>query len=214
MLQSLDREALAALLVKRVEEDPALAAWLEMELAVGVSGCGPAGARRTIVDPDPIRRQAEALLSARPSRGRRWSDDGIIVDADAFSALIDKAKPFLDAGDGRNALNILEPMGDALVPAWREQADWDETLHEFFPPLGRMIAEAVLVSDLSPDERDDLMVRVDVWQGMLDEHGLDDYLQAALDALEEGWDEIRLAEVLAGKGRSWPISANCDQATA
>jgi hypothetical protein len=35
-----------------------------------------------------------------------------------------------------NALNILEPVMEALVPAWRKQADWDETLHEFFPELG------------------------------------------------------------------------------
>ncbi len=69
-------------------------------------------------------------------------DDGITVDEEAFSALIDKAGPFLQAGDGRNALKILDPVMEALVPAWLEQADWDETLHEFFPVLGQMIADA------------------------------------------------------------------------
>jgi hypothetical protein len=92
----------------------------------------------------------------------------------------------------------------------REQADWDETLHEFFPLLGQMIAEAVLMSDLRPDERDDLMVWLDVWQGMLDEYGLDDHLQVAIDALEQGWHEIGLDDVLAGKGRTWPLSGNGD----
>ncbi|MCZ7448280.1 hypothetical protein [Rhizobium rhizogenes] len=121
--------------------------------------------------------------------------------------------PFLDAGDGRNALNVLEPVTETLVPVWHEQADWDETLHEFFPVLGQRIAEAVLMSDLLPEERDDLMVRLDVWQGMLDEYGLDQYLQVAIDALDQGWDEFGLKEVLAGQGRSWPLSGNSDWTT-
>ncbi|CCM79608.1 hypothetical protein [Rhizobium mesoamericanum] len=133
-----------------------------------------------------------------------------MIDEEAFEALIDKAKPFLEAGDGRNALNILVPVTETLVPVWREQADWDETLHAFFPSLGQMIAEAVLMSDLLPDERDDLMVRLDVWQGMLNDHGLDQYLQVAIDALDQGWDEIGLKDVLAGQGRSWPLSGDGD----
>lgn len=210
MLACLDREALAALLIKRAEADPGLASWLEAELAAGGLREVPADERRGLIDLEPIRRQARALLSGRQWRGRGWSEDGL-VDEESLAALIDKAKPFLDAGDGRNALNILEPVMEALVPAWREQADWDETLHEFFPMLGQMIAEAVLMSDLAPGERDDLMVKLDVWQGMLDEYGLDEHLQVAIDALEMGWDEIGLEEVLAGKGRTWPLSRTGDQ---
>ncbi|WP_287068810.1 hypothetical protein, partial [Mesorhizobium sp.] len=159
--------------------------------------------RRTAVDPEPIRRQAEALLSGRYSHRHGWSDNAPAIDEDAFVVLIDKAKPFLEARDGRNALKILEPVMEALVPAWREQADWDETLHEFFPVLAQMIAEAVLMSDLAAKERDDLMARLDVWQGELDEYGLDDYLQVAIDALEQGWEEIGLDDVMAGRGRTW-----------
>jgi hypothetical protein len=73
-----------------------------------------------------------------------------------------------------------------------------------------MIAEAVLMSDLPPEVCDDLMVRLDVWQAMLDEYGLDEHLQVAIDALEQGWDEMGLKEVLAGKGRTWPLSAHDD----
>jgi uncharacterized Zn finger protein len=211
VLRELDREALATLLTRRAEVDPAFALWIEAELAVGAPDALSAGSRRTAVDPEPIKRQAEALLSGRVSRRDRWSDDGSAVDEDAFAALIDKARPFLEAGDGSNALRILEPVMEALVPAWLEQADWDETLHEFFPVLGQMIAEAVLMGGLAPEERDDLMVRLDVWQGMLDEYGLDDHLQVAIDAIEQGWDEIGLDDVLAGRGRSWPLSGNGDQ---
>lgn len=210
VLRELDREALAALLTRRLEEDPAFALWIEAELAVGRPDLLPADSRRTAIDPEPIKRQAVALLSQSASRRTRWSDEGPGVDEDAFAALIDKAKPYLEAGDGRNALSILTPLTEALVPVWLEQADWDETLHEFFPVLGQMIAEAVLTGGLSPEECDDLMVRLDVWQGMLDEYGLDDCLQVAIDAITEGWDEVGLADVLAGRGRSWPLSGKGD----
>ena len=154
ILQNLDRETLAALLAKRAENDPDFVLWLEAELAVGAPNGLLAGARRIAVDPEPIRRQAEALPSGRNSRRRGWSDDVPAVDEDGIAALIDKARPFLDAGDGRNALKILGPVTEALAPAWLEQADWDETLHEFFPVLGQLIAEAVLMGDLAPEEQD------------------------------------------------------------
>ncbi len=210
IIQALDREALAALLVKRSESDPEFVLWVEAELAVAAPDEFVAGSRCTAVDPEPIRRQAEALLSGRNFRRRGWSDDFPAVDEGAFAALIDKARPFLDAGDGRNALKILGPVTEALVPAWLEQADWDETLHEFFPVLGQLIAEAVLMGDLAPEEQDDLMARLDVWQGELDEYGLDDHLQVAIDALEQGWDELGLEDVMAGRGRTWPLSGHAD----
>ncbi|TCR69286.1 SWIM zinc finger family protein [Rhizobium sp. BK376] len=214
MLEGLDREALVELLVKRAKEDTAFIPWLETELATGQSGDGLMGAQRAAVDPEPIRRQAKALLSGRGSPKVRRSDDEIIVDEEAFGSLIDRAKPFLEAGDGRNALNILEAVTETLVPVWRERADWDETLHAFFPVLGQMIAEAVLMSDLLPAECDELMMRIDVWQGMLYEYGLEEHLQVAIDALDQGWDEMGLQDVLAGRARSWPLSGGGDWTTA
>ena len=63
----------------------------------------------------------------------RLSDDVPAVDEDGIAALIDKARPFLDVGDGRNALKILGPV----TGLWRRMARTGrlETLHEFFPSL-------------------------------------------------------------------------------
>jgi uncharacterized Zn finger protein len=204
MIGDLDRQALIALLVKRAGQDPGLEPWLEAELETGMPGV--TGKLATAVDSELVRRQAERLLSGGYSRRRRWDDDVGAVDEEAFAALIDKAKPFLNIGKGGDALKVLVPLMEALVPAWSEQADFDETLHEFFPSLGQLIAEAVLMSDLLPEERDDLMARLDVWQGMLDDYGLDAYLQVAIDAIDQGWDEIGLEDALAGRSRSWPPS--------
>ena len=211
MIGDLDRQALMDLFVKRAEQDPELEPWLEAELETGMPGV--AGKRSTAVDTELVRRQAKRLLSGGYSQRRRWDDDVGGVDEEAFAALIDKAKPFLDIGKGGDALKILVPVMEALVPAWSEEADFDETLHEFFPTLGQLIAEAVLMSDLLPDERDDLMVRLDVWQGMLDDYGLEASLQVAVDALDQGWDEVGLDDALAGRSRSWPPSGRSDRTT-
>lgn len=211
MIGDLDRQALIDLLVKRAGHDPELEPWLQAELEAGMPGAK--GASATAVDSRLVRRQAERLLSGGYSRRRGWNNDVDDIDEEAFAALIEKAKPFLDNGRGRDALAILMPVLEALVPAWREQADFDETLHEFFSPLGQLIAEAVLMSDLLAEERDDLMVRLDVWQGMLDDYGLDAHLQVAVDALDQGWDEIGLDDVLAGRSRSWPPSGTSDWTT-
>jgi uncharacterized Zn finger protein len=48
---------------------------------------------------------------------------------------------------------------------------------------------------------------------MLDDYGLDAYLQVAVDALEQGWDEIGLDDALAGRSRSWPPSGRSDWST-
>jgi uncharacterized Zn finger protein len=133
--RSLDREALADLLIRRAAQDPRLITWIEAELATGASPTTDGGARRTTVERGSIHRQAEVPLSGRHSTRKGWDYDNPVADEDAFAALLEKARPFLEAGDGRNALSILEPAGEALVSAWSEQADWDETLHEFFPLL-------------------------------------------------------------------------------
>lgn len=211
MISDLDRQALVALLVKRAGQDPGLEPWLEAELETATPGVR--GKLASAVNSEVVMRQAERLLSGGYSRRRRWDDDVGAVDEEAFAALIDNARPFLDIGKGGDALKILVPLMEALVPAWREQADFDETLHEFFSPLGQLIAEAVLMCDLPPEERDDLMVRLDVWQGMLNDYGLDDYLQVAVDALDQGWDEIGLDDALAGRSRSWPPSGRSDWTT-
>lgn len=211
MIGDLDRQALVALLVKRAGHDPGLEPWLEAELETATPGVK--GKLATAFNSEVVMRQAERLLSGGYSRRRRWGDDVGAVDEEAFAALIDNAKPLLDIGKGGDALKILVPLMEALVPAWSEQADFDETLHEFFAPLGQLIAEAVLMSDLAAEECDDLMVRLDVWQGMLNDYGLDDYLQVAVDALDQGWDEIGLDDALAGRSRSWPPSGRSDWTT-
>jgi hypothetical protein len=165
------------------------------------------GRRRTAIDPARVRGQARALLAARNRRGRYWDDYRPSGDIQELQQLVEKAVPFLEAGDGANALRILEPIAETFVEDWLDHAyESDEHLYELFADLGRLMAEAVLMSDLAAGERDAFAETLEDWQGRLEEYGIDDGFHVAIRALQTGWDDPALAAVMAGEGKSWPPS--------
>ncbi len=76
-LADLDKVQLIVLLARRLDVDDSLAAWLDAELATSVDPTAPdtstAPRRRTLVDPGPVRDQAQALMRGR-YRKRYWDD--------------------------------------------------------------------------------------------------------------------------------------------
>ena len=215
LLAELDQPRLIQLLEKRTEIDPGLATWIEAELATAIPA-GPshrpdAGRRRTQVDPAPVREQA-ASCSPR-AIGGSLSDEGFgpSGDIEELQRLFEKAVPFLEILDGTNAIRLLEPIGEAFVDDEAHHAyDTVKHMYELFADLGRLIAEATLMSELAADERDALAETLEEWQGRLEEYGIDEGFHVAIRALQTGWDDPALAAVLAGEGRSWPPSGAHD----
>ena len=215
LLRGLDHARLIELLEKRAESDLELAAWIEAELATRVEASSPcdqeAARRRTPVDPEPVREHARNLLAKRQHRGRYWDGYRSSSDIEELQRLVEKAVPFLEVGDGSNALRILEPIAEAFVDDWLEHSfGSDEHLYELFADLGRLMAEAALMSGLAADERDALAETLEDWQSRLEEYGVDEGFHVAIRALEGGWDDPALAAVVAGKGKSWPPSGQAD----
>lgn len=206
LLRGLDRDALAGLLLKRVESDTGLARWIEAELAVSGDPKTIRGKRGPAVDPEPIREQARFLLAGRYRRHSYWDGYRSSGNSEELHRLAEKAVPFLEAGDGRNALRVLEPIAETFVEGWIEYADHDENMYLLFEDLGRMMAEAALMSDLTPEERDGMADSVRELQSRLDDYGVDEGFHVAVRALEKGWDEPGLVAVLAGRGKTWPVS--------
>jgi uncharacterized Zn finger protein len=216
LLAGLDRPRLIDLFEKRAESDPELATWIEAEVATAM----PAplrqrprdGLRRTAVDPGPVREQAHALLAARNRRGRYWDGYRSSGDIEELRRLVEKAVPFLETADGANALRILKAIAATFVDDWLDYSyGSDEHLYELFADLGRLMAEAALMSDLAADERDAMAETLEDWQARLEEYGVDDGFHVAIRALRTGWDDPALAAVMAGKGRSWPPSGADDR---
>ncbi len=200
-LKALDAGTLAALLVQRAVSDKNFRLWLDAELAAR-----DALDQQAPLDPEPFRRQAAALLEPAQNdrRRRHWHDFRSDVDEAALEELVGQAEPFLAAGDGVNALTILRPITEALVVSWPQCADWDETLHEFFPVLDAMLARAALSGNLADDMRDLLVDELSDWQDQVAEYGADDAFAVALAAATLGWDEPGLSEVLDGHASTWP----------
>ena len=122
-IRALDRDDLVRLLVKRLQSDRGLASWIEAELAAmaarKAATSGSAGGK-VLVDTGPIRKQASRVLAGR-YRQARYSD-GYRSGGEIFQLrdLVNEAIPFLEAGDGLNALRVLESIADAFVDDWIE----------------------------------------------------------------------------------------------
>jgi uncharacterized Zn finger protein len=204
LLNSLDRDRLVDLIIRRLNSDPKLSGWIEAELATQ-----PYPGRRTPIDPEPVAAQARTVLAGRYRQRRYWDDYRSSGDVEELHALVEKAVPFLEAGDGRNALRILETIADTFVDEWIEYASGsDEHMYELFVDLGRMMAEAVLMSDLKAAERDALIDTVSGWHDQLSYYGAEEGFGLTLRALETGWDEPALQAVLAGEAKAWPPADN------
>lgn len=206
-LRALARDALEALVLERAETDEGFALWLDARLAAI-----PSDEASVPLDPEPFRRRAEALLSAAGSgRGwRRWDEWGASVDEAALEELIGTAEPFLATGRGADALAILKPVAGALADYWPECAHWDETLHELFPRLDRMIAQAVLMDGVSQETREELVDELGGWQDEIAEYGADDAFSTAIAACMRGWEEPGLEDALTGRGQDWPPGGRGD----
>lgn len=211
LIRDLDRDDLANLLLKRLQSDRGFATWVETELAGmaarrAASSGGKGG--KAVVDTGPIRDQARRILAGRYRRSRYFDGYRASGDIDELRNLVDAAIPFLESGDGLNALRVLESVTEAFVDDWIERASFDdEDMYELFADLGRLVAHAALMDDLSADDRAAFKDAAEDWQSRLSEYGVEDAFDVAIRALESGWDHPVLQAILAGERKKWSPSA-------
>ena len=207
LLENLDRSQLLTLLKKRLEVEPRLADWIEAEISVLKATAKPDNKektkRRTLVDPEPFRRKAQRVLRGGSKRRGYWDDYDSIDDTDELEKLVESASPFLEAGDGQNALRVLEPIADIFVKDWMHYryGHYDEDMYLLFSNLGNLFAEAILSTDLSQNERKVCMTTLQGWQDELDQYGVDDAFWIAIGAANQGWDDPNLQKVLKGESK-------------
>jgi uncharacterized Zn finger protein len=206
LLSGLDREALVSLLSDLLAAHPHLADWVEACIAAregtrqveSEAAAGPRQ-RQTALDPKPFQRQVRSILRGlgqmRPSEAY-WATGGTV---DQVREVMMQAEPFLEAGDGPNALVILEAVADEYVDTWLDFDDSDGDLGAFYGELGPMFAEALLSADLSPAERESWAAKLSDWQAEIDDYGIDEGFDVAIGAAELGWDHPPLQQAMAGQ---------------
>jgi len=197
LLASLSDEEVRVLLTQLLSEQPRLVDWVETQVALKKTLAetpvmSQPQQRQTPIDPAPFHKQAQALF-----RGYDYGDyyAGSSI-AHQMSQLMDKVSPFLDAGDGRNALLILEAITGPYVDNWSEFDDSDGEMAGAFDELGSLFTEAILSTDLSADERKAWIKKLTAWQKEVDDYGVDTGFGAAIAAAEQGWDYPPLLKVL------------------
>ncbi|MBM4430980.1 MAG: SWIM zinc finger domain-containing protein [Chloroflexi bacterium] len=207
LLTDLDREELQDLLLHLATQNPYVVDEIESQVALLRSTTAESQAteaatvppRRTPVDPQPVRRQVTAILHSldymRPSEAY-WQVNSVVGQV---RQLLNQVQGFLEAGDGRNALVLLEAITDEYVEGWICLDDSDGYAGEFFGELGEAWTEACLVADLSPSEREMWAHKLTRWQGEISDYGLDDVFDAAQTAVLQGWDYPPLQRVLRGE---------------
>jgi uncharacterized Zn finger protein len=209
LLAGLDREQLRDLLLHLAARDPHAAD--EIESQIGLSHAPPdegeagtpfpdAPQRRTPVDPRPIRRQVSAILHSldrmRPSEAY-WHVGSVVNEV---RQLLDQVQGFIEAGDGRNALLLLEAITDEYVEGWTCLDDSDGYAGGFFGDLGAAWTEAALAADdLTPEERQRWAQTLTRWQAEIGDYGIDDAFDAAQAAILQGWDYQPLQRALQGE---------------
>jgi len=205
LLADLDREELQSLLLHLTKHDPYVADEIEGQIALlrptpaDSQTPDTSPVRRTPVDPQPIRRQVSGILHSldrmRPSEAY-WHVGGVV---DQVRQLLNQVQGFIEAGDGRNALLLLEAITDEYVAGWFYLDGSDGTTGEFFSELGAIWPEAVLTTDLTSAERREWVQKLERWQGEVSDYGIEDVFEAAQAAAEHGWDYPPLQRVLQGE---------------
>src|SRR5215510_14452498 len=203
LLAGLEREQLQALLLHLVEQQPALADVVEAQVhRICLQPAADAAApqpRHTPVDPNVFRRQVRTILRSldRMRSSEAYWHVGAVVNE--VRQVLEQAQDFVAAGDGRNALAILEAITEAYVADWAELDDSDGEASAFFEDLGAVWTEAVLTADLTTRERQTWAKKLAAWQHEVDDYGVDEAFEAAMAAAEQGWDSPPLVRVLQGE---------------
>ena len=157
---------------------------------------GSAPSPRPPIDPAPFRRQVHAILHSldrvRPSEAY-WQIGNVVGEV---RALLNQAWQLIEAGDGNNALRVLEGITDAYVNGWYNLDDSDGEASGFFADLAPVWTEAALTADLTPEEREQWIEMLEDWQDEIDRYGIDEGFATAQEALRQGWDYPPLLRVI------------------
>lgn len=218
LLNGLDREQLQNLLLQLVAREPSLQETIEEELSrksaktidstVAVNtggasatavGSGSRKSQRLRVDTKAIRRQVYSALHSldRMSGSEAYYYVGSVLGE--LGNIVDRAWEFIKADDGRNALAILEAITEEYLDEWEILDGSDGESGEFFTILGSAFTEAILTADLSKEERDSWIKKLDEWQLAVDDYGIEDAFMVAQEAAARGWDYPPLQNILQGR---------------
>ncbi|NJR51109.1 MAG: SWIM zinc finger domain-containing protein [Leptolyngbyaceae cyanobacterium CSU_1_3] len=147
--------------------------------------------RRSPIDVTPFRRQVRQILR----EGIRELEDGCEDDpfGEELLELVDRARSFSENGDGESAIAILEAITQSYAEGWDELNEYGGEVYGINDELNSAWTEAILSAELDAAQITNIQGMLMAWQ---DE--LSDDFSMSLAALEQGWTDPTLQEMLAG----------------
>jgi uncharacterized Zn finger protein len=201
VLSELDREELQGILLRLVDQYPRLADAIESEVSLPQAPSPGSGeVSRISVNVSAIRQRVHTAIRSldrmRPSEAY-WHVGGVVEEV---RQVLEVAWNFIEAGDGRNALCVLEAITDEYTEAWEFLDDSDGYVGDFFHELGKAWTEALLSAELTRSERESWGEKIEVWCEGLEMYAGGEAFYPAIRAAEQGWDYPTLARVLGTPG--------------
>jgi uncharacterized Zn finger protein len=206
MLADLDRDQLQDLILKLVERQPGIANLIQQQLPpmqgkavqdTADSGSSPRQ-RQSPLDSESLRRQVHAVLHRLDHVRLSELDSRAHEVAHGLDKILEKARTFVEANDGRNALIILEALTQGIVDELESVYDPHGEVIDTFDDMKPLWTEAVLVADLTLAERMELAEKMDDWESKLNQYYAEDVFSAPQAAAIQGWDHPPLQRVLEG----------------
>ncbi len=185
-LAELDAEQREALL-RSLASDQSLTDLLERHLAQFLFQQSQQAApdRRAWVNVEAFRRDVQDDLFQRgPSYTREYYDEW--DSSVSLEAHLAKIRPYVEGGEGANALSLLEVLTDELIGVIAGEQLYAESFES--RPLDSLWTEALLMEPLSPAERKAWREQFLQWDEVLNDYGMDGSLGGAQLAAEQGWE--------------------------
>ncbi len=147
--------------------------------------------RRNTLDPAPFRRQVRQILKDTV----RYFEEGYEEDpiGEDLLSVVQTAVDFSERGEGENAIAILSAITSTCAENWDDVAEYGAENDEIVGELNNAWCEAILIAELTPEEKVDIQINLEAWQ---DEWNADFGL--VMEALRQGWDYPPLLQVLQG----------------
>ncbi len=157
--------------------------------------------RQTPIDAAPYRSQAhQAIHNTVRACEEGWDD--YYIELEEFPQLFAKPEDFINAGDGANALVILDAITGTLAGEWSEMDNYGYDGEIAAKALDPLWAEAILQAGLSDDEAMDLQIQLDDYATQFNW----ETFPLASEALRQDWEDLALQQVLQGTSNElWEV---------
>ncbi len=147
--------------------------------------------RKVTINANSIRSQVRHILEDSVRHYEYGGEDDIATEE--ICSLIQDAQMYTQQGDYGNAIAMLSAITESCVENWDVVDEYGVDYDEVAAKLSNIWCKTILSADLEEAETVDLQVNLEFWRNAWGE-----YFDLVVAALEQGWDDPALKQVLQG----------------